>query len=307
MFLKSIKARGFKSFARPAQFAFEPGITVVVGPNGSGKSNIADAVLWAMGEQSPTAVRGSKMQDVIFSGSDKMAPSGMAEVELLIDNSSELLPIEFTEVLVSRRLHRDGEGSYYINSSPCRLIDVTELLSDAGLGRDGHSIISQGKVDLVLESKPEERRGHIEEAAGLGKYKKRRRRAELKLAQVRRNLERLADVEEELKTNLRPLKRQATAAERSAKLDLQIAQAQTRLLKGKLSLLKAEMGEAEEASREASERRAELEQELARTAEERRQTEELLARSLQGHKQMASRFYGLKSQLESLGNRKASV
>ncbi|MHB1381258.1 MAG: AAA family ATPase, partial [Thermoleophilia bacterium] len=186
MFLKSIKARGFKSFARPVDFSFEPGITVVVGPNGSGKSNIADAVLWAMGEQSPSAVRGASMQDVIFSGSDKMAPAGMAEVEILIDNSNDLLPIEFSEVLVSRRLHRDGEGSYYINKSPCRLLDVAELLSDAGLGRDGHSIISQGKVDQILESKPVDRRGHIEEAAGLGKYKKRRRRAELKLEQVRR-------------------------------------------------------------------------------------------------------------------------
>jgi len=307
MFLKSIKARGFKSFARPVDFAFEPGITVVVGPNGSGKSNIADAVLWAMGEQSPSAVRGSSMQDVIFSGSDKMAPSGMAEVEIMIDNSSGILPIEFSEVLVSRRLHRDGEGSYYINKSPCRLIDVAELLSDAGLGRDGHSIISQGKVDLVLESKPVDRRAHIEEAAGLGKYKKRRRRAELKLEQVRRNLERLTDVEEELKASLRPLKRQATAAERSAKLDLQIAQAQARLLKGKLAALKVEMDEAQDASREAASRRAELERRLAATAQERRRTEEQLAESLKDHQQRAARYYGLKSQLDSLAHRRGAV
>jgi len=307
MFLKSIKARGFKSFARPVEFGFQPGITVVVGPNGSGKSNISDAVVWAMGEQSPSAVRGASMQDVIFSGSDKMAPAGMAEVEIMLDNSQGLLPIEFSEVMVSRRLYRDGEGQYFINRAACRLIDVAELLSDAGLGRDGHSIISQGKVDSILESKPVERRSHIEEAAGLGKFKKRRRRAEHKLAAVRRNLERLADVEEEVRTNLRPLKRQATAAERSSKLDQQIAVAQTRLFKGKLGLLTAEMEAAERASREAGERRAEFERDLAATAEERRRTEELLSSSLQEHKRLAARFYGLKSQKDSLGGRREAM
>lgn len=307
MFLKSVKARGFKSFARPVEFGFEPGITVVVGPNGSGKSNIADAVVWAMGEQSPSAVRGASMQDVIFSGSDKMAPAGMAEVEILLDNSKGVLPIEFSEVLVSRRLYRDGEGSYFINRSACRLIDVAELLSDAGLGRDGHSIISQGKVDSILESKPYQRRSHIEEAAGLGKFKKRRHRAERKLEAVRRNLVRLADIEDELKTNLRPLRRQATAAERSSKLDLQLAVARTKLIKGKLAELTAELQDAESASRDAGSRRQELEAELASTAEERRATEELLSASLQQHKQLAARFYSLKSQQENLVHRRESV
>ena len=307
MFLKSVKARGFKSFARPVEFGFEPGITVVVGPNGSGKSNIADAVVWAMGEQSPSAVRGASMQDVIFSGSDKMAPAGMAEVEILLDNSRGVLPIEFSEVLVSRRLYRDGEGSYFINRSACRLIDVAELLSDAGLGHDGHSIISQGKVDSILESKPYQRRSHIEEAAGLGKFKKRRHRAERKLEAVRRNLLRLADIEDELKTNLRPLKRQATAAERSSKLDLQIAVARTKLIKGKLAELTAELQAAETASRDAGSRREELEAELASTAEERRATEELLSASLQEHKRLAARFYSLKSQREKLTHRRGAV
>jgi chromosome segregation protein len=307
MFLKSVKARGFKSFARPVEFGFEPGITVVVGPNGSGKSNIADAVVWAMGEQSPSAVRGATMQDVIFSGSDKMAPAGMSEVEILLDNSRGLLPIEFSEVVVSRRLYRDGEGQYFINRTACRLIDVTELLSDAGLGRDGHSIISQGKVDSILESKPIERRAHIEEAAGLGKFKKRRHRAEYKLQAVRRNLERLADVEEEVKSNLRPLKRQATAAERSSKLDQQIALAQTRQIKGRLAVLTAELEAAERDSNDAGARRNELEQELAATAEERRRTEELLSASLQEHKRLAARYYSLKSQKDSLGNRREAM
>ena len=307
MFLKSVKARGFKSFARPVEFAFEPGITVIVGPNGSGKSNIADAVLWAMGEQSPSSVRGSTMQDVIFSGSDKLSASGLAEVEILLDNSSGLLPIEYSEVLISRRLSRDGDGEYFINKTGCRLIDVGELLSDAGLGRDSHSIIGQGKVDAVLESKPHERRAHIEEAAGLGKFKKRRHRAERKLEAVRRNLERLADVEEEVKTNLRPLKRQATAAERSERLDRKIAMARARMIKGKLAEINRELERAKSESRQAGALRQQIEKQLAEAAEERRRTEELLANSLKEHKQLAARFYGLKSQQEGIAQRSESV
>ena len=307
MFLKSVKARGFKSFARPVEFALEPGITVVVGPNGSGKSNIADSVMWAMGEQSPSVVRGASMQDVIFSGSDKLSPAGMAEVELLLDNSRGQIPIEFSEVLISRRLYRDGEGAYFINKSPCRLIDVTELLSDAGLGRNTHSIISQGRVDAILESKPVERRAYIEEAAGLGKYKKRRHRAERKLDAVRRNLERLADVEEEVRSNLRPLKRQATAAERSARLEQQIAEAESRLLKGRLAALSAELDASEDLAGQAGARRGELEARLAATAAERRRTEEMLSGSLRRHQELAARFYGLKSRQENLTGRREAT
>ncbi|MHB1390655.1 MAG: chromosome segregation protein SMC [Thermoleophilia bacterium] len=307
MFLKSVKARGFKSFGRPVEFGFEPGITVVVGPNGSGKSNIADAVVWAMGEQSPSALRGATMQDIIFSGSDKLSPGGMAEVEITFDNASGQIPIEFSEVTVGRRVYRDGDSSYFINRSACRLIDVAELLSDAGLGRDGHSIISQGKVDSILESKPIERRSHIEEAAGLGKFKKRRRRAELKLEAVRRNMERLADVEEEVKAQLRPLKRQATAAERSARLDLELARTQARLFKGRLEVLNAQLSDARSASQMALERRAELEAQLTSTAAQRRQTEELLTGSLQQHKHLADRFYSLKSRRDALDNRQEAM
>lgn len=307
MFLKSVKARGFKSFGRPVEFGFEPGITVVVGPNGSGKSNIADAVVWAMGEQSPSALRGASMQDVIFTGSDKLSAAGMAEVEITFDNSSGQIPIEFSEVTISRRVYRDGENSYFINRTGCRLIDVSELLSDAGLGRDSHSIISQGKVDSILESKPTERRAHIEEAAGLGKFKKRRHRAELKLEAVNRNLERLADVEEELKAQLRPLKRQATAAERSARLELQIAQARTRLYKGRLEVIERELGGAEDASRLAAERRQEIESRLQATADERRRTEELMSRSLQAHKELADRFYSLKAKRDALEGRRETL
>ncbi|MBE3074270.1 MAG: hypothetical protein IMZ75_04900, partial [Actinobacteria bacterium] len=272
-----------------------------------GKGNIADAVVWAMGEQSPSALRGASMQDIIFSGSDKLSPGGMAEVEILLDNASGQIPIEFSEVTVGRRVYRDGDSSYFINRSVCRLIDVTELLSDAGLGRDGHSIISQGKVDSILESKPIERRSHVEEAAGLGKFKKRRRRAELKLEAVKRNMERLADVEEEVKAQLRPLKRQATAAERSARLDLELARTQARLLKGRLDVLHAQLGDAQNASQAALERRAELEGELSRTAAQRRQTEEMLTGSLQQHKNLADRFYSLKSRRDALDNRQEAM
>ncbi len=306
MFLKSVKARGFKSFARSAEFGFESGITVVVGPNGSGKSNIADAVMWAMGEQSPSAVRGASMQDVIFSGSDKLAPAGMAEVELVFDNSNGALPIEFSEVAVSRRIYRDGEGAYFINRSSCRLVDVVELLSDAGLGKGTH-IVSQGRVEAILESKPEERRGYIEEAAGLGKFKKRRHRAGLKLAAVRRNLDRLSDVEEELRSKAGPLKRQASAAERSARLRQQAAEAETRLLKGRLGLLTGRLGKAEAAIAAASAERASLEEQIAAASEERRRTEELLAASLKEHKQMAARFYQLRSSQENLSGRRSEL
>ncbi len=306
MFLKSVKARGFKSFARPVEFGFEPGITVVVGPNGSGKSNIADSVMWAMGEQSPSAVRGASMQDVIFSGSDKLPPAGMAEVELVFDNGKGILPIEFSEVAVSRRLYRDGEGAYFINRSPCRLLDVAELLSDAGLWKGTH-IVSQGRVEAILESRPEERRGYIEEAAGLGKFKKRRHRAGLKLAAVRRNLDRLSDVEEELKSKARPLKRQATAAERSTRLRQQSAEAETRLLKGKLALLARRLEKADAAIAEADAERQNLERQITEAAAMRRQTEELLSASLKQHKQMTASFYQLRSGQDNLSGRQSEL
>lgn len=300
MYLKSVKARGFKSFGRPVEMTFETGITVVVGPNGSGKSNIADAVMWAMGEQSPSAIRGASMRDFIFSGSDKLSPAGVAEVEITLDNGSGAMPIEFSEVSISRRLYREGEGTYFINQSPCRLTDVVELLSDTGLGKNAHSIISQGKVDSILESRPRERRACIEEAAGLGKYKKRRHRAEVKLRAVKRNLERLADVEEEVRSNLRPLKRQATAAERSRKLDLKIAAARAGVAQGRLEILGGKLKAAEALSQEAMERRAEMEEKLSAVSRERQATEEELSASIQGHKELAGRFYKTRSQLEGL-------
>src|SRR5660397_195863 len=229
-YLRSIRLRGFKTFARSTEMLFEPGVTVVIGPNGSGKSNITDAVLWVLGEQSPTQLRGRNMQDVIFAGSDGRRRAPFAEVALVLDNSRGNLPTEFTEVEVVRRLQRDGSSEYRLNGAACRLLDVQELLSSAGLGREMHSVVGQGQVDAVLNSTPAERRALVEEAAGLGRYKKRRERAQSKLEKVRGNLGRVLDLEGEVRKALRPLKAQVHAAEKHAELSEKLADARTRVL-----------------------------------------------------------------------------
>src|SRR3982074_3440262 len=215
--LRSLTLKGFKSFPDRTRLEFGPGVSVVVGPNGSGKSNITDAVLWALGEQSPLAVRGQSMQDVIFAGARGQQGRRAAEVELVIDDANRGLGSEFTELSIVRRLERSGEGEYRINGARCRLIDVIEVLSDTGLGKEMHSVVSQGRVESVISSKPRDRRLLIEEAAGLGKHRKRRRRAQLKLARTQENLDRALDVEREARSRLRPLKRQGDAAELHAR------------------------------------------------------------------------------------------
>lgn len=212
MHLKSLTAKGFKSFADRVHMQMEGGVTVIVGPNGSGKSNISDAVLWVLGEQSAKSLRGNTMEDVIFAGSSARQAVGVAEVDLVLDNSDGTLPLEFTEVTITRRMYRNGESEYLINSSPCRLMDVHDLLHDSGLGRDTHSIISQGRLDEILNSRPEDRRALIEEAAGVLKHKKRKERALRKLAGMDANLERARDVLGEIERQLRPLQRQADRA-----------------------------------------------------------------------------------------------
>ena len=178
MFLKSLSLKGFKSFADPTTLEFEPGITVVVGPNGSGKSNVVDAIAWVLGAQGPSVVRSAKMDDVIFAGTAKRTALGRAEVALTIDNAAHRLPIDLTEVTITRTLFRSGESEYAINGSPCRLLDVQELLSDTGVGRQQHIVVGQGQLDAVLAAHPEDRRAIIEEAAGILKYRRRRERAE---------------------------------------------------------------------------------------------------------------------------------
>ena len=212
MFLKSLSMKGFKSFADPTVLEFEPGITVVVGPNGSGKSNVVDAVTWVLGAQGPRSLRSAKMEDVIFAGTSSRPALGRAEVSLTIDNASGKLPVDLAEVTITRTLFRSGDSEYAINGAPCRLLDIQELLSDSGVGRQQHMIIGQGQLDTVLNARPEDRRAIIEEAAGVLKHRRRRERAERRLAGTAENLERLGDLVREVRRQIRPLERQAAAA-----------------------------------------------------------------------------------------------
>ncbi len=216
MYLKRLQMKGFKSFADTTTLDLEPGVTVVVGPNGSGKSNVVDAIGWVLGAQAPSAVRSQKMDDVIFAGTTKRSALGRAEVSLTIDNGSGVLPIEFSEVTITRTLFRSGDSEYAINGVPCRLLDIQDLLSDSGVGRQQHVIISQGQIDAVLNARPEDRRAVIEEAAGVLKYRRRKEKSERRLAATEGNLTRLQDLLREVRRQLRPLERQADAARRHA-------------------------------------------------------------------------------------------
>ena len=229
MYLKSLTLKGFKSFASPTTLRFEPGITAVVGPNGSGKSNVVDALAWVMGEQGAKTLRGGKMEDVIFAGTSSRAPLGRAEVTVTIDNSDSALPIEYSEVSITRRMFRDGASEYEINGSSCRLMDVQELLSDSGIGREMHVIVGQGKLDEILQSRPEDRRAFIEEAAGVLKHRKRKEKALRKLDAMSANLARLTDLTTELRRQLKPLGRQAEVARRAQTIQADLRDARLRL------------------------------------------------------------------------------
>ena len=230
MFLKSLTLKGFKSFADPTTLEFEPGVTVVVGPNGSGKSNVVDAVAWVLGAQGPSTVRSAKMEDVIFAGTPQRPALGRAEVSLTIDNSAGLLPIDFSEVTITRTLFRTGESEYAINRVPCRLLDIQELLSDTGVGRQQHVIVSQGNLDAILNSRPEDRRLVIEEAAGVLKFRRRKERAERRLESTEASLVRLQDLLREVRRQLRPLEKQAEAARRHGDLVDELAAVRRYLL-----------------------------------------------------------------------------
>jgi chromosome segregation protein len=236
--LKSLTAKGFKSFASTTTLKLEPGITCVVGPNGSGKSNVVDAIAWVLGEQGAKALRGGKMEDVIFAGTSGRPPLGRAEVTLTIDNADGALPIDYTEVSITRRMFRSGESEYELNGDRCRLIDVQELLSDSGIGREMHVIVGQGQLDAVLHAKPEERRAFIEEAAGVLKHRKRKEKALRKLDAMQANLNRLTDLTAELRRQLKPLGRQAEVARRAAGIQADLRDARLRLLADDLSTLR---------------------------------------------------------------------
>ncbi|KHF30855.1 Chromosome partition protein Smc [Anoxybacillus sp. BCO1] len=212
VFLKRLEAIGFKSFADRISIDFVPGMTAIVGPNGSGKSNITDAIRWVLGEQSAKSLRGAKMEDVIFSGSESRKPLNVAEVTLTLDNSDQFLPLEYEEVSVTRRVYRSGDSEFFINKQPCRLKDIVDLFMDSGVGREAFSIISQGKVEEILSSKPEDRRMIFEDAAGVLKYKMRKKRLKHKLSETEDHLQRVQDILHELNQQLEPLKQQASIA-----------------------------------------------------------------------------------------------
>jgi len=307
MHLKSITLKGFKSFPDRTRLDFAPGVSVIVGPNGSGKSNITDAVLWALGEQSPTAVRGQSMQDVIFAGGHGTAARQAAEVEVVIDNADGQLAVDFAELSILRRLDRAGEGEYRLNGARCRLVDVIEALSDTGLGKEMHSVVSQGRVEAIVTSKPRDRRLLIEEAAGLGKHRKRRRRAQLKLARTQDNLDRALDVEREARGRLRPLKRQAEAADLHRRLERQSTEARWELTRETARGVRAALAEAQAAATAARERRARAEALLAEVAARREGAEEALARGSREREARSEAVFAARSAAERIGLRLEAV
>ncbi len=240
MFLRSLTVRGFKSFADKTSLEFTPGISVIVGPNGSGKSNLVDAISWVLGEQGPRALRGGHMADVIYAGSPARPALGMAEVHLVIDNSAGLIPVPLAELEISRTIFRSGDSEYQIGGQVCRLLDIQELLSATGIGRALHTVVGQGQLEDVLTARPEERRQYIEEAAGIAKHRRRRERAERKLASLEQDLLRLQDVLTELRRQLRPLKQQAEMATRHEQLTAQAGELAWRLAAARLRALHAE-------------------------------------------------------------------
>ncbi|MDU7504228.1 MAG: AAA family ATPase, partial [Corynebacterium kroppenstedtii] len=225
MYLKSLTLKGFKSFASSTTLKLEPGICAVVGPNGSGKSNVVDALAWVMGEQGAKSLRGGSMDDVIFAGTGARKPLGRAEVTLTIDNSDGALPIDYSEVSITRRVFRDGGGEYEINGARARLMDIQELLSDSGIGREMHVIVGQGRLSTILESKPEDRRAYIEEAAGVLKHRRRKDKAQRKLVSMQANVDRRRDLTTELERQLKPLARQAEAAQKAATVQSDLREA----------------------------------------------------------------------------------
>ncbi len=305
--LKSLTLKGFKSFPDRTRLDFGAGVSVVVGPNGSGKSNVTDAVLWAMGEQSPLAVRGQSMQDVIFGGGKGVQARSAAEVEIVLDNSDGTVDLPVSEISIVRRLDRSGEGEYRLNGARCRLVDVIEVLSDTGLGKETHSVISQGRVEAIVTSKPRDRRLLIEEAAGLGKHRKRRRRAQLKLERTQENLDRALDVEREARTRLRPLKRQAEAAELHERLERQMLEARYALAREALRVRTGELAGAQEQAQQARAARGEIEAQLQAVVERRGHAERALSQRAEQHDALARRVYAAASARERLGMRHEQI
>ncbi|HJW00168.1 MAG TPA: chromosome segregation protein SMC [Arthrobacter sp.] len=305
MHLKSLTVRGFKSFASATTFDFEPGVTAVVGPNGSGKSNVVDALSWVMGEQGAKTLRGGKMEDVIFAGTSGRPPLGRAHVSLTIDNADGALPIEYSEVTISRTLFRAGGSEYAINGASCRLLDIQELLSDSGLGREMHVIVGQGQLDKVLHATPEDRRGFIEEAAGILKHRRRKEKTVRKLEAMQANLQRLSDLTGEIRRQLTPLGKQADVARRAQRVQFDVRDARARLLADDLVRQQATL-EKDVADEEALKaRRALVEQELESGRRKQAAMEQLAAEATPLLNEARDTWYRLsaaRERLRSLGS-----
>ncbi len=299
MYLKALIARGFKSFADRVVLEFEPGISVIVGPNGSGKSNVADAVLWVLGEQSPRNLRGSRMEDVIFAGSATRPPQNMAEVSLIFDNSQGDLPVEFSEVVITRRLYRSGESEYLLNRTPCRLTDIQEILSDLGIGRELTAVVGQNRLEAILHSSPLDRRAFIEEVAGLRKHRRRKEKALRKLEAMEANLVRVKDIISEVNRQLRPLERQARLAEEYRELTREIRDISLRLLVAELEGLKERWETGRSREEEARNRLSELEAWTTAGRDELRSRQEEIKR----YRQKVEEIHGLEMRVLSLKER----
>lgn len=298
MHLKSLTLKGFKSFASATTLRFEPGITCVVGPNGSGKSNVVDALTWVMGEQGAKALRGGKMEDVIFAGTSGRAPLGRAEVTLTIDNSDGALPIEYSEVSITRRMFRNGAGEYEINGTSCRLMDVQELLSDSGIGREMHVIVGQGRLAAILESRPEDRRSFIEEAAGVLKHRKRKEKAVRKLDAMQANLARLGDLTAELRRQLKPLSRQAEVARRAQTVQADLRDARLRLVADDLVTRRGELATQAQGEAMARAQQEHVQAELEAASAELGAHEHALARLTPGAEAAGQTWFRLSALAE---------
>ena len=307
MHLKTIKVKGFKSFPDAVEVRLEPGVAVVVGPNGSGKSNISDAIVWAAGSLAPSELRAEKPDDVLFAGSAERAAVDSCEVELVFDNTAGDGPLDYSELAITRRLQRGGEGQYLVNRVPVRRIDLVDLLSDLGLGHGMHSIIGQGRVDEVLTSRPADRRALIEEAAGLGKFKRRRHRAELKLARVQAQVERAHDVEAEVRKRLRPLAMQASAAERAEKLRGQIASLEARIAQLDLASVGERRAETEARRALVLEAQAQARAELERLLGEREGAEQELTDVAGSREAALAGLYRLRGAVERVELRRETA
>lgn len=303
MHLKSLTLKGFKSFAQPTTFQFERGVTCVVGPNGSGKSNVVDALAWVMGEQGAKTLRGGKMEDVIFAGTATKGPLGRAEVMLTIDNADGALPIEYSEVTISRTLFRSGGSEYAINGEPCRLLDVQELLSDSGLGREMHVIVGQGQLDSVLRASPEERRGFIEEAAGILKHRRRKEKTERKIEAMQANLARLSDLAGEVRRQLKPMGQQAEIAREAQNISSQARDAKSRIIANDISQIQTSL---ETTATSESQRRSErniLQEMLSESTKRLSQLESPeLNQKLDRARQVSFDFDSLQERIRSISN-----